>query len=76
MQIAVRVLRGADEPYLLVPAQPLSGVMDLYVIADYEVAPGVKLEFEPGQIVIALEGEDGQGNPVLMAHRYTAGAIF
>lgn len=74
-EIGVRVLRGSEQPWLPVPAQPLSGVMDLYVILDYEVDPGIELEFKPGQIVIAVETPDEQGNHWPVALRYTGGAF-
>jgi hypothetical protein len=75
MQIGVRVLRGSDDPWFLVPVQPLSGAMDLYCILDHELPAGVELEFGPGQIVLAIETPDGRGDYFPVALRYT-GAVL
>lgn len=75
VEIGVRVVRGSSEPWLLVPAQPLSGVMELYCILDHDVPPGVELAFGPGQIVTVLDTPDAEGNFWPVAKLYT-GAIL
>lgn len=69
MDIGVRVLNGHRDEMVMVPAQPLSGIGNLYCIIDHDRYPGLELEFTPGQLVTAIDVPDSEGGSRPVAYR-------
>lgn len=68
-QIGVRVLGGGDQEWVLVPAQAVSGVWNLYCIVDHDLYSELELEFAPGNLVTTVDTPDANGQPWPVAHR-------
>jgi hypothetical protein len=69
MEIGVRILNRHRDEWVLVPAQPVSGIGNLYCIIDHDRHPDLELEFAPGNLVTVLEMPDSDGRVRPVAHR-------
>jgi hypothetical protein len=69
VEIGVRVTGGGEEDWVLVPAQPVSGMWELYCITDHDRHPDLELEFVPGNLVTTIERKDVEGRLWPVAYR-------
>ena len=68
-EIGVRVVGGTESEWVLVPAQAVSGIWNLYCIIDHDRYPDLELEFAPGNLVTTIDGPDADGQFGPVAHR-------
>jgi hypothetical protein len=68
-EIGVRVVGGSEDEWVLVPAQPVSGVWNVYCIIDHDRHSDLELEFAPGNLVTTVERPNAEGQLWPVAYR-------